>query len=220
MPDYYERNVGICRHTSQEGRVFIDIGANEGAWALPFSINYDMVHAFEPDERARAQLLVNLRALKRKNINVHWHAIMDYDGVLEMETFDNSVFTTPIPGFRSSGVNASNPRLVHVPCVKLDTIVKELSIDLSVASLIKIDVEGGELAVLAGAKTTIATYKPELFIEIHSTENKVKALEFLGEQGYDHKIIRHPDYKPDDVSFDSHLWIDAWPRSIPSTNAS
>ena len=62
---------------------------------------------------------------------------------------------------------------------KLDNIkIKENAVDF-----VKIDVEGHELQVLQGAKETLLKYKPVVFVEIFS-ENEKKVHEYLTRLGY------------------------------------
>jgi len=66
----------------------------------------------------------------------------------------------------------------------LDIEVQALSERVSDVALIKIDVEGTELAVLEGAMTTISAYKPVLCIEVHTLANLWKLV----------SALRHEDY--------------------------
>jgi hypothetical protein len=54
---------------------------------------------------------------------------------------------------------------VNVPCLKLDSLVKRGLIKR--LDLIKLDVEGAELAVLRGAVTTISMFKPIFSIDVN-----------------------------------------------------
>jgi FkbM family methyltransferase len=66
----------------------------------------------------------------------------------------------------------------------LDIEVQALSERVSDVALIKIDVEGTELAVLEGAMTTISAYRPVLCIEVHTLANLWKLV----------SVLRHEDY--------------------------
>ena len=66
----------------------------------------------------------------------------------------------------------------------LDVEVQALSERVSNVALIKIDVEGAELAVLEGAMKTISAYRPVLCIEVHTLANLRKVI----------SVLRHEDY--------------------------
>ena len=55
-------------------------------------------------------------------------------------------------------------------------------------TLMKIDVEGNEYAVLKGAEQTIREYKPKIIIELHTLELEKICLKFLKNLGY---IVKH-----------------------------
>ena len=62
--------------------------------------------------------------------------------------------------------------------------MRALSERVSNIALIKIDVEGAELAVLEGAMKTISAYRPVLCIEAHTLTNLRKVI----------SVLRHEDY--------------------------
>lgn len=62
---------------------------------------------------------------------------------------------------------------------RLDTVVRER--ELSAPDVIKIDVEGAEVDVLAGAEETLRRSRPAMVIELHGTNREVEeALDRLG----------------------------------------
>jgi FkbM family methyltransferase len=215
MPDYFERDKGLQGHLPSTGLVFIDIGANEGSWSLPFSKRYTYVHSFEPDQRARKRLLTNVAVQNATNITVHPSAMADYDGSLTLRQYNTTVHSTPLfgevvaPAGHDGGVQVYIGD-VTVPCFKLDTVIHAL-VNVGTPMSIKIDVEGGELAVLRGAVGVLKAYRPSLFIEVHSTVLKEQAIAFLTENNYSYQVVRHPNYKPDHQYYDHHMWLYAYP---------
>lgn len=64
----------------------------------------------------------------------------------------------------------SRSDLVEVPMKSLDSLVKELNIPR--VDIVKIDVEGAELQVLRGAILTFKKFKPHVFVEVRSYNEK------------------------------------------------
>ena len=69
---------------------------------------------------------------------------------------------------------------------RLDDIVNDLKI---VPDIIKIDVEGAELDVLKGARTTIEKYKPKIFLSIHSEKLERDCIDFLSGYKYENRLL-------------------------------
>lgn len=54
---------------------------------------------------------------------------------------------------------------------------------------IKIDVDGGELAVLEGARRLLRDYRPAVFVEVHGLDRERACREFLAARGYAVQVI-------------------------------
>lgn len=137
-------------------RIAIDIGANKGVYTHLLSRLCQSVEAFEPNPKI-------YRILKRAlpaNVTAHQVALSDSIGTAELI----------VPMYRGGFSNQTaslNPRKrnhgarsVSVPQRTLD------SCEFSNVGFIKIDVEGFERAVLAGARKTIMRERPVLQVEI------------------------------------------------------
>jgi FkbM family methyltransferase len=166
-PDYRhlawnaEEYAELKRHT-HAGATVLDIGANVGCYTLLFARwigEGGHVYAFEPAARSRAGLERHL-ALNgvSTRVTVRPEAVTDRSG--------------NVP-FVDDGTHGDN-RLVPVPTGET-RLVPALSIDeFCEASgvtpdVIKIDIEGAELAALRGARRTIAARGTSLalFMELH-----------------------------------------------------
>lgn len=142
---------------------FIDVGANVGSWAGPACRIFSHVHAFEPDTKlARA-----LKDCAPRNLTVHAMALSDKKGV--------GVFSVPLSNGRRVEARGSlnrdaNPGMAEeirsVSMVTLDSLA------LTGIDAIKIDVEGHEEAVLAGACQTLQRERPSLIIEIEERHHR------------------------------------------------
>ena len=139
------------------GGAFLDVGANIGFWTGPASRTFGSVHAFEPDPGLADALRRNVAS----NVTVHELALSDHEGEgrFMVPVFENKEIST-----RSSLEANANPGLAlierRVRLARLD------SLGLTGVDAIKIDVEGHEAAVIAGAAATIARERPTLIVEI------------------------------------------------------
>lgn len=133
------------------GGVMIDLGANVGRMAVPRVILGDVTRAYcaEPDPLtfaclARNVIDNNLRGL----ILADQTAIGDRDGTARLLRSGHS------GNFRLVSGDVGK-HVVEVPCWTLDTWVDRLGIDLEAVTFIKVDVEGSERRVLAGARRVL-----------------------------------------------------------------
>lgn len=130
-----------------DGDTFVDIGANVGVYTLTLARLRSVLrglrfYAFEPNPGTYARLASQAKAL---GVQTHNLALADHDGVLEFVGGAVShVFTTVEHASEYSLKSA--PR-ISVPCRRLDRLELEGG-----SMVLKIDVEGQELAVLEGAK--------------------------------------------------------------------
>lgn len=213
MPDYFERRVGLQSYLPASGQVFIDIGANEGSWTLPFAKTYHVVHSFEPDARPRIKLCENLAKDKVSNVRVHEQALGNYTGKLSLNCFETSVHTSAFcsklaPNDKGRNVECIN--IVEVDCTTFDKFAHQQALTPDALLSVKIDVEGAELIVLQGAIDSLEKLKLHLFIEIHSNNLKRECTELLTALGYKVDVVRHPAYTPVDANYDSHLWLNVY----------
>lgn len=140
------------------GERALDVGANYGTYALTLAGLGSRVDVFEPNPAIAAVL--SAWALGQDRVTIHALALSDRAGTAELvipadaSGTEHDSSASIAPGFAASG------RRVTVPMATLD------SLNISNAALIKIDVEGHEAAVLAGAQATIAASRPALIVEI------------------------------------------------------
>jgi FkbM family methyltransferase len=154
--------------------LIVDVGANIGTHAVALAGSYSgRVLAFEPVAENHEALIENL-------------ALNDIENCIVLKQACGAS-----AGFgRMIGVNANNPGKA-----KLDTAAQDgievTTLDAEVekigrpAAFIKIDVEGGEEAVLAGASETLRRDRPVIFCEILSEGRAARVMETLSPLGYD-----------------------------------
>jgi FkbM family methyltransferase len=174
--------------------VIYDIGANVGVYSLALAVDSPArrLLAFEPAPRTNVQLQANVdcNALGGR-IEVMNCGVGNEDGRRE---FFISTYAE-LSGFdRESATRweASLAETVSVPIRRVDTIVASNP----VPDAIKIDVEGASPAVLRGARETLRTHRPTLFIEVHeeglAAETGSDVREILG--SVDYSIAERDDY--------------------------
>ena len=143
------------------GNVVLDIGANIGYFSLLFAKwtgGTGAVHAFEPFPNTirRFRRNLELNPLLKSVVRLHETAISNTVGSLSM--------AVPDPGNSGSNyMSAEGTQAIKV--TTLDTFVEQARI--SRVDLIKIDVEGSEVALLEGARETITRFRPILMIEVN-----------------------------------------------------
>jgi len=142
----------------------LDIGANIGTHTIGISPHVKRVMAFEPDPDNFDLLVKNLAATMCGNVTPVPAAASDVLGNVGTQ-FDYGK-TSIIP----SG---------EIPATPIDMIEGLPRIDF-----VKIDVEGMELKVLNGMRQTIASYKPQMLIEMQDTTTYAKTYDFLNGFGY------------------------------------
>ena len=138
--------------------VVFDIGANEGQFAREIrEYGYTgKIISFEPLSSARKKLLSFASA--DPNWEVHdQSAIGDQDGEIEIHIAGNSVSSSVLPMLESHSSAAVGSGYVDsesVPIAKLDSVAKQYITPES-KLFIKIDTQGFEWQVLAGASETL-----------------------------------------------------------------
>jgi FkbM family methyltransferase len=138
------------------GSVAVDVGANIGALTLSLSQivgNGGIVIAIEPQRAAYHLLCANLALNEVSNVR----AIHAAAGRAPGQAFVPIVDQTRPGNF--GGVALADQGGESVAMVSID------SLNLPACRFIKIDVEGHESSVLAGAAETIARFQPVLYVE-------------------------------------------------------
>jgi FkbM family methyltransferase len=186
VPGRYERDLidwaaEICPHTQ-----FVDCGAHVGSWTLIMATHFHEVHAFEPQRLIFQQLCGNIALNGLENVFTY---NVGLDGVAGQVRLHR-------PGV-DRGAATARPQLLAnypdigpvteeiVPVFPLDRY-KGLLVDVG---LIKIDVEGLELRVVAGAQEMLqANGLPKMIIECWAHDwyqkDKQALVGFLLDTGY------------------------------------
>lgn len=176
---YELRKTAEIRRRLAPGGVFVDIGSSEGDFALIAARIVGptgRVHAFEPEPGNIATIKENVALNRFDNVTVHGVALSDQDGEAELHRSTVSGWHSLLPGLEHRERD-----VVRVPVARLD------GLDLGRIAMMKIDVEGAEMAVLEGARETIARDRPVILLDTHPSFGvDVGALQgFIAALGYD-----------------------------------
>src|SRR5262245_5100212 len=152
--------------------ICMDIGANVGTMTLATAIcaHKGHVYAFEGSPTTTVALQKTLEACGLGNASA-------YSAVIGRPSQKVKFFD--MPDVRSSGFSVAEESARNLPPVaqsswniistetkSVDQLVRELSIPR--VDFMKIDVEGGELEVLAGAEQTLKKFRPKVLLEFNS----------------------------------------------------
>jgi len=151
------RNVRQLRTFVKPGSTVIDVGANVGFFTIRFAEwagEKGCVLAIEPEE-------ANIRRLRHRISRRALDPIVQIIPAAATET----------PGTVMLAIDPDHPGNHHlaetgapVEAVTVDSLLAERA--CPPVSLIKIDVQGAEQDVIAGAAKTLETFRPALFVEV------------------------------------------------------
>jgi FkbM family methyltransferase len=174
---YDRRELELLR-THLHGGDFVDVGAHVGLYTVAASqATYGRVLAFEPNPSARAQLERNVELNACANVTVVAHAVAERPGHATLH-----VPVTPDPSFSSlAGGRFAEGEPMDVEVTTVDAEVERLGLRPAV---VKIDVEGGELAVVAGMHETLRRHRPVLLVEVSEESARELARSLEGYSGF------------------------------------
>jgi FkbM family methyltransferase len=164
----------LFERTVTTGQVVYDIGANAGLYSLLGSRLVGpsgLVVAFEPAPENLTNLRRHIQLNLLSNVTVVPVAVGEHQGT---------------GGFERGPTNAmgrlSASGHFNVSIVDLDTFVSSGA--APPPDVIKMDIEGGELAALKGAAGVIDRVRPAIFLATHTTELQRDCVAFLCARGY------------------------------------
>jgi len=161
-----------------ESSVVYDIGAQVGWYTLLSSElvgEGGKVVAFEPLPSVRRYLTKHVEVNRCSNVQIIDAAVSDKDGTAVF-------FATVDVGLGSlSPIYGSKPT-EKVRTVRIDSLIKNKM--APVPDFIKMDIEGGELAALRGAKSTLDEHAPTIFLEAHGYDTCMDCCDLLTSSGY------------------------------------
>jgi FkbM family methyltransferase len=158
----------VIRELVRPGDVVVDVGANIGLFTYFLSrlvSDGGVVHGIEPVPVTYDILVSNVRGIGLRNVHLWNVAASDHEGPgwMEVPTY---------PGrsrrnfYRAAVVPDGRPTQSLAYRVRLTCLDTLSGVGDRPASFVKIDVEGHELAVIAGAMGLITASRPALLIEV------------------------------------------------------
>lgn len=199
---YYSRDVcAVVKKLLDKGDIVVDAGANIGEISLVAAkaVGKDgCVYAFEPVTSIADRLAENIEANRLENVRLLRFGLADEERTVPIFAAAGAFHD----GSENSGLGtlfATSQRSAKIENIRLTTLdrywdeTKPQRMDL-----VKIDVEGAELAVLMGARNCLERFKPYLVIEVQTDTAEAAGyraaaiLEFLEPMGYRfHRIARN-----------------------------
>lgn len=174
---YDRRELELVREHLGDGD-FVDVGAHVGLYTVAAARHGSgRVLAFEPNPSARAQLTANVALNGCRNVLVVPMAVGDAPGTALLH-----VPRTPDPSFSSLAAGRfaeGEPIDVEVTTVDAEVEASRLR-----PTVVKIDVEGGELAVVRGMQRTLERHRPVLLVEVSETSARELAQRLEGYSGF------------------------------------
>jgi FkbM family methyltransferase len=206
-PNHFENEFWLVPVFCDRKKIAIDIGANAGKYSYYMSKYSMSVTAFEPN----SDLWRHLHRVLRKRFKLESVALSGKCATAIMRIDDSNTGV--------STIEESN----DLPCVSdksrvVSRVVEVKTLDSfspSNISLIKIDVEGHEEAVLEGARNTIDRNRPVLIIESENRHNPGaprRIAEMLSKLEYLGFYIKHGQL----MAFDTLCDLDTDPENIES----
>jgi FkbM family methyltransferase len=181
-----EPELPLLAQLIERGGTAVDVGANQGVFAYALSSIADRVVAFEPNP----DYAFFARRMLRGRAEVHEVALSDTSGSASFHVplADDGMVLHLAGNLKHTHQQFKNEQRYEVEVRTLDDF------DFASVRFIKIDVEGSEREVLAGARRTIARDAPVLLLELLSGTYQDPGAETAGicqDFGYDAFIIQH-----------------------------
>ncbi len=187
--EYSQAEIDLFRQILKPGSLVVEVGANIGTHTLFFARQVGLegaVVAFEPQPIVFQTLCANLALNCVTNVRCFQQAVGAEPGEIRVPVLD-STREENYGGLSLEGCRQGEP----TPMVTLD------SLNLGRCALLKVDVEGMERQVLAGAANTIAKCRPILYVENDRHEKAAALVNFI--DGLDYAMYWHlpPLFNPE-----------------------
>ncbi len=179
FPDKEE--VFLLRELCDSYTIFLDIGANVGSYSLQMLDKVKATFAFEAHPETANMCKMNYLLNQIEPSQVICAAVCSETGT---QYFSNFQHGNPTNAMANSSENS-----ISVPAISLDDFVKQQAFESGHNFVIKMDVEGFEHEVFAGAKQFLAKFpvRAILFETFSSEMEQIKKL--LQSMGYHFRSV-------------------------------
>ena len=187
---YEHRECEVLAGALRPGGAVFDVGANVGWFTLMLAAHRPAahVHAVEPLPATADLLQATVDRARLDNVTVHRVALGDRVGTMPLVSTSDNAYAhaagtadAGVGGPRIAGWRAATA-MVECPAATLDWLWHRTGRPR--VDAVKVDVEGGEPAVLAGAEDLLAQCRPLLVVETQSDERRALVQDVLGPLGY------------------------------------
>lgn len=187
--------------------VFYDVGAHIGLFSLIAARNlgaHGSVFVFEPDPSNSRRIKEHVSRNRLDAIRIIPKAAWSSVG---RQHFQRATFQSSMNcGVLVTQASAADGSTIEVETITLDAVAREHA----PPSLIKIDVEGSEAAVLQGSEEIFRSAKPVLVCEIHHERASSEVTHWLQARGYTFEWLESSTVFPRHlfakyVGYDSHI---------------
>jgi FkbM family methyltransferase len=159
----------MIRHLGRGG-VLYDIGANLGFFSMLgghlAGLQEGHVYAFEAAPENAEAIRHNALLNGVSNITVIPKAVSAHSGRGRLQIVDDQSWSK----LEDYGEHPYTEQVIEVELVSIDDLVA--AGELRPPTIVKIDVEGAEIAVLEGMRKTIAEHRPAIICELHDTHRE------------------------------------------------
>ena len=210
---HFEQELFLIPLLCDKKHIAVDVGANQGIYTYVMSKYADVVIAFEPN----ARLHEALKKAAGGNVIVKSEALWDTPGVCTMRIDPTNDGISTIE--HKNAFQAANPEVAHIETEVLTNTLD--SFRLSAISLIKIDVEGHEEAVILGGWRTLSRNLPFLIIESENQHNlgaPERVRNLLARLGYRGFYIKDRQLRPFEELESGDAQASNWDRGLPYIN--
>lgn len=175
-----------------DGETIVDVGANIGTHSVALAARFprSQIVAFEPQPLAFSLLTANVLAAQAGNVFPRNCGCAERETVLHI-TPDYEAVDWNIGAFSLVGADQAEGGTMPVLLVTLDDVQFRKRVQF-----IKIDVEGMEEAVLAGAKELIERDRPIIYFEVLDIARLGSARRLLSDLGYELRWLQTEAFNP------------------------
>jgi FkbM family methyltransferase len=190
--EWAEDEIARCAAFLTDGDTIVDVGANIGTHSIALASRFpnSEIVAFEPQPLAFSLLAANVLVSRSANVYPRNLGCAEAEKLIHVAPDYESIGWN-MGAFSLLSAAEDRPGTLPMPLITLDSAAFKRRVQF-----IKIDVEGMEYAVLAGAASLIARDRPLIYFELLEIERLRSAREMLNAMGYELRWLSSEAYNP------------------------